>query len=58
MVAHQEQAGTPWGGETQFTARGHVDAEVASQRSAQSLFEYGQGQLKGAVKYKQGLEIQ
>ena len=39
-------------------ARGHVDAEVASQRSAQSLFEYRQCQLKGTAKYKRGLAIQ
>ena len=38
--------------------RGHVDAEVASQHSTQSLFEYRQGQLQEAVKYKRGLTIE
>ena len=38
--------------------RGNVDAEVASQRSAQSLVEYRQGQFEGAMKYKWGLAIQ
>jgi hypothetical protein len=46
------------GEEMRPAARRHIDAESCSQRSAQSLFEYKQDQLKAAVKYKRGLAIQ
>ena len=46
------------GEDTQPATQGRVDAEVSSQQSAQTSFEYRQRQLRGAVKYKRGLAIQ
>ena len=45
------------GDETWPMAQGHGEAELSSGRSAQTMLEKKEGQVKGTVKYKRGLVI-